>query len=368
MSKPRTGSRSEYMHWAKLCYGARYNLATSGLENLPLAELPFRAEDLELSAHGSYGYPPLLERIASRYGVPSKCVVEATGTSMANHLAMAALVEPGDEVLIETPAYGLLLDLAEYLGARVERFARRFEDAFAIDVETLRRKVSDKTKLIVLTNLHNPSGVEAPDSVMLEVGQIAERVGAGVLVDEVYLEMDYARPGRTVFREGGPLVVTSSLTKAFGLSGLRCGWVLADAALAEKMWRINDLYGVNPATIAQQLSVVAFDHLDEIAARARRMLATNRALMQEFLAKRPDVEAVWPTAGTVVFARLRNGQGEAFCHFLRKEYETSVVPGRFFEMPEYFRVGLGGETEMTGKALKQLERALNEFSAARKLK
>ncbi len=352
------------MRWAKLCSGARYNLATSGIESLPLAELPVRMEELELSAHGSYGYRPLLERIAARYRVPAECVVEATGTSMANHLAMAATLEPGDEVLIEAPAYGLLAELAEYLGARVERFARRFEDGFAIDLDALRRKLSNRTRLIVLTNLHNPSGMEAPESLLQELGGIAERVGAKVLVDEVYLEMDYNRPGRTIFSPDGPFLVTSSLTKAFGLSGLRCGWVLAEAALAEKMWRINDLFGVNPATIAQQLSAIAFDHLDAIAARARRILTENRALLKEFLGTRREIEAAWPEAGTILFARLRDGQGEGFCNVLREKYEVSVVPGRFFEMPEYFRAGVGGETEMVRASLAQLGHALDELSTA----
>jgi len=350
------------MRWAKLCSGARYNLATSGIANLPLAELPVRAEELELLGNESYGYGPLVERIAARYGAPRECVVEAMGTSMANHLAMAATVEPGDEVLIEAPAYGLLIELAEYLGARVERFERRFEDGFAIDVDALRRKVSERTRLIVLTNLHNPSGVEAAESALRAAGEVAQRVGANVLVDEVYLELDADRPGRTIFRAGGPFIVTSSLTKAFGLSGLRCGWVLAEAALAEKMWRINDLYGVNPAGIAQRLSVVAFDHLRAIGERAQRMLAANRALLKELVESRPEMEAVWPAAGTILFARLKNGQSEAFCRALREKYEVSVVPGRFFGMPEFFRIGVGGETEMVRASLGQLGRALDEFS------
>lgn len=350
------------MRWAKLCSGARYNLATSGIANLPLAELPVRAEELEISANDSYGYGPLVERIAARYGAPRECVVEATGTSMANHLAMAATVEPGDEVLIEAPAYGLLIELAQYLGARVERFTRRFEDGFAIDMDALRRKVSDRTRLIILTNLHNPSGVEAADTALREVGEIAQRVGAKVLVDEVYLELDFDRPGRTIFRADGPFVVTSSLTKAFGLSGLRCGWVLAESALAEKMWRINDLYGVNPAGIAQRLSVVAFDDLPAIATRAQRMLGVNRALLKELAASRPEIEAVWPSAGTILFARLRKGQSEAFCSVLREKYEVSVVPGRFFGMPEFFRIGVGGQTEMVRASLEQFGRALDEFS------
>ncbi len=131
MSRPRREIRSAYMEWAKRRSHARLNLATSGLANFPLAKLPVRLEDLELSGPSHYGYEPLQRRLAVRCGVKPECVVAATGTSMANHLAMAALLNSGDEILIEHPTYELLLNVAEYLGAQIRRFSRRFEDNFA---------------------------------------------------------------------------------------------------------------------------------------------------------------------------------------------------------------------------------------------
>src|SRR5450755_3106815 len=116
--------QSEYMHWAKTASRARFNLATSGVGAFPMRDLPFDFSTLEIQGDNSYGYGPLLEAIATKYDVDPDCVVEAAGTSMANHLAMAALIEPGDEVLIEHPAYGPLLDAARYLEADVKRFVR----------------------------------------------------------------------------------------------------------------------------------------------------------------------------------------------------------------------------------------------------
>ena len=124
---------SRYMEWAKTRSSAPFNLATSGLTSVPMAEFPLRVEELEITG-GGYGYGPLLERIARQTGAPVECIVTAEGTSMANHLAMAALLEPGDEVLIEQPTYGLLLDVANYLGARVKRIARTFENNFDISL------------------------------------------------------------------------------------------------------------------------------------------------------------------------------------------------------------------------------------------
>src|SRR3974390_41804 len=116
---PRTQSRSPYMEFSKLHTDARFKLAASGMMSYPLAELPVRLEDLEIDGTDAYGYAPLNERLARLNGVPPECVVAAAGTSMANHLAMAATLEPGDDVLVERPTYELLVNLAQYLGANV---------------------------------------------------------------------------------------------------------------------------------------------------------------------------------------------------------------------------------------------------------
>jgi hypothetical protein len=121
------------MEWAKLRSGARFNLAASGMPNLPLSRLGVAIDDLEITGPGGYGYQPLQEALAAKCGVDPENVVAATGTSMANHLALAALIEPGDEVMIEQPAYELLITTAEYLGAKILRFPRPFDAGFQLD-------------------------------------------------------------------------------------------------------------------------------------------------------------------------------------------------------------------------------------------
>src|SRR5436853_7436018 len=151
-------TQSIYMQWAKKRPKVKYDLALSGILNLPFSELEATIEDIDLNGDNSYGYRPLVEALAAHCRVdPESVITISGGTSMANHLAMAAAIEHGDEVLIEEPTYEPLLALAEYFGARVKRFSRSFEDNFRIDVDELERKVNSATKLIVLTNLHNPS-------------------------------------------------------------------------------------------------------------------------------------------------------------------------------------------------------------------
>jgi hypothetical protein len=344
------------MHWAKTQSRARFNLATSGVGSFPLAELP-RQPALEINGDSTYGYAPLKQAIARKCGVDPDCVVAAAGTSMANHLAMAALVDPGDEVLIEHPAYELLVAAALFLGAEVKRFARAEENGYALDPAAIRASLTSKTKLIVVTNLHNPTSVLTPDAVLREVGDLARSVGAHVLVDEVYLDAVYENTPRTAYLLGPEFIVTSSLTKVYGLSGLRCGWILAQPDLARAMWRLNDLFGSIPAHPAELLSVAAFEHLDFIRERARKVVEADRALLrgaglQAGVPSGPGPPG--PAWGTTAFLRLPGGNVDAFLSRLRTDYETTAVPGRFFEMPDHFRIGMGVNTEMFREGLRRL--------------
>jgi aspartate/methionine/tyrosine aminotransferase len=370
MSGLEQSKRSVYMEWAKTHSHARFNLATSGLISVPLSEFPVRLEDLEITEPGGYGYEALQQRLARHNGVPEECVVAATGTSMANHLAMAAVLNPGDEVLVEQPVYGPLLDVAEYLQARVKRIPRRFETGFALEPEEIERAITKETRLIVLSNLHNPSGSLAPAATLRTIGEMAHRVGAHVLVDEVYLDMLFDRGapfcfpiGQSIAPSGdNPFIATSSLTKVYGLSGLRCGWILASPPLTKRMWLLNDLYGAVAAHAAERMSVIAFDHLDQFRERAQSLLAANRVVIDAFLDSRSDLECFRPRAGTVFFPRLTHGDPETFFKLLRDKYETTVVPGAFFEMPRHFRIGIGGETAGLRAGLERLSSALDDFA------
>ena len=359
MTPAREVISSSYMYWAKTSSTAKFNLATSGVSNLKLRELRVSLDDLEIT-NGGYGYQPLIQAIANRYRVESDSIVTAAGTTFANHLAIAALIKPGDEVLVEQPTYEPLLALIRYLGAQVKRFSRKFEGGFQISLKELESVVTRNTRLIVIANLHNPSGVLIDQSTMKQIGEIARRVGARVLVDEVYMETLFEETPRTDFHLGNEFVVTSSLTKAFGLSGLRCGWIFAEPELARRMWLLNDLFASTPVHAGERLSVVAIEQLAEIGGRAKELLDRNRGILNEFLDTREDLEVIRPEFGTVMFPRVRQGSADGLCQLLREKYETTVVPGRFFEMPEHFRVGITADTETLETGLDKLAKALDE--------
>jgi len=356
-----THKHSDYMHWSKTQSRARFNLATSGVGPFLLRELPVELDTLEINgdySYSGYGYPPLQKVIAAHHGVDPECVVEAAGTSMANHLAMAAILEPGAEVLIEHPTYGPILDVARYLGANVKRFPRIKEIGWAVDQVAVIHRITPKTRLIVITNLHNPTSTLTPNSVLRDIGEIARSNGALVLVDEVYLDAVYQRTPRTSFHLGPEFVVTSSLTKVYGVSGLRCGWILARPDLAWKMRRLNDLYSATPVYPGLLLAVAAFKHLNRLREKARRIVDADRKLLGDFLRQQSALSTVWTDWGTTSFVGLRNGNADDFLERLRTKFDTSAVPGRFFEMPDHFRIGMGVNTEMFAEGLNRISRAL----------
>jgi aspartate/methionine/tyrosine aminotransferase len=352
--------KSDYMHFAKFGTAAKYNIASSGVKDALLSDLDLDWGDLALHGPNAGGYQPLKEKIAARFGVDaSHVVMPGGGCSFSNHLAMAAMVAPGDRVVVEDPTYELLIDALRYLQADVHRFQRKPEEAWRLDPDRVAEALTPDTRLVVITNLHNPSSALESEATIHAVAEVAARVGAMVLVDEVYLELMFKDgQARTSFRPTGNIVITSSLTKAYGVTGLRCGWILAPAELATKMNRLNDLYGVHPPHIAERMSVVALDRLPHLRARASSLIDVNRAAYRELLDGHEALEQSVFDQGTTVFPRLKQTDGDALFRRMMQDFETSIVPGRFFNRPNHIRVGLGGDVETTRIGLQRLAEAL----------
>ncbi len=353
--------RAAYMQWAKQHSRARWDLCGSNLLPCSNEDLPEAAAVLQINGTNDDGYNPLCEAIARRYGVSADRVATGTGTSGVNFLVCAALLDAGDEVAIETPGYDPLFAAAQLLGAKVVYFERRFEDGYCVDPDRVARAMTNRTRLVVITNLHNPSGVRASDEALAAVGRLAERGGAYVLVDEVYLDSTFGGPAaRPAALLGDRFIATSSLTKSYGLAGLRCGWALAAPDVAERIRRARDIVDGTGVFPAERMSVVAFEHLDRLAFRARKILETNFALVRGFLDLRPELEYVAPAGGTVVFPRLCGvTDATAFIDRMFCEEEVGVVPGHFFQAPAHFRLAFGGQIHTLQEGLDRIGRLLD---------
>lgn len=358
-------TQSTYMQWAKKRPKVTYDLALSGILNLPFPELEATIDDIDLNGDNSYGFGPLVEALATHCQVaPEQVVTISGGTSMANHLAMAAAIEPGDELLIEYPTYEPLLALAQYFGARVNRFARKFENGFHIDLDDLQEQITGRTRLIVITNLHNPSSTLTDEDTLRRIGEIADSVGARVLVDEVYLEALFESAPRSSVHLGPQFIATASLTKGYGLSGLRCGWILAEPELAERMRLLHDVFGSLAPHPAERLSVVAMRKLPKFITRAKNILENNRAVLNDFLTTREELAGTVPQSGTTCFPRLEKGNVDELWSLLHEKYDTAFVPGRFFEMPQHLRIGICAAPELFRTGIERLGKALDELGGS----
>ncbi len=351
-----------YLLWAKTRQPASIDLAGSNLVPCTLDDLPGAREAVDLTAPNDNGFAPLTNAIARHYGVTGDRIVTGHGCSGANFLTVAALVGPGDDVLIERPTYDPLIGACRLMGARVERFDRRFEDGWRLDLDAIKARLTPRTRLVVVTSPHNPTGAVIDAETLVTLGRLADAVGAHVLVDEVYLDganFVVAGRGTPAAALKGPLLSTSSLTKSFGLPGLRCGWVVAPPAVAARIRRTRDVVDNAESAPADRLGAFAFASLPAIAERAARLLGHNIRHAREFFARHPELEITEPPSASVVFPRLLGlADSGPFVRRLLHEHGVAVAPGYFFEAPAHFRVSLAGRSEVLAAGLERLALAL----------
>ena len=354
---------SEYLEWARAHGTVRYSLALSGVPPCDVSLLSPSVDDFTMVADNEYGWPPLLERIARRYGVDPENVVLAHGTSMANHLACASLVEAGDHVIIEWPVYDPLVAVPRYLDCEVSFFERRAEDGYALDVARVERALTPRTRLVILSNLHNPTGAVVNRAELESLARLAGSRDLYVLVDEVYLEWNYGvgddPETRSAINISPRFITTRSLTKVFGLAALRAGWILAEAGLATRMRRLNGLFASAMSHPAERLAARALDNAETLLEKQRTRVDQNRSIAAKFIASQPRLSWMPPDAGTVGFVRLEGGDVDGLVERLLAN-DSLVTPGRFFGVNDHFRIGFGMEADHLNEGLKRLASALKE--------
>ena len=339
--------RSVYMRWAKEHAAARYNLANSGL-------LACGTGDLASGAGGRAGERPEPGRLSAPPGGDRGAVRRGPGAGRAGggdlgrelpRLRRAAWSR-ATRCWWSSPPTSRSWPLLAFLGARIRRFARRFEDGWRIDLDDLRKADVGRVRLVVVTNPHNPSGrAAARAEEMAEVARIAERAGALVLVDEVYRDIWFEEAPPSHVHLGPHVLATNSLTKSYGLSGLRCGWVLARAGAGRPHAPGPRLHGGGGLHAERRAGARGLPAAPDAWRRGRRaILDPNIQLIRDVSA--PST----PTGSTassrrgrmMVFPRLRKEEDSEPLHDRLRALETSIVPGRFFENPRHFRLGLRG--------------------------
>jgi aspartate/methionine/tyrosine aminotransferase len=350
---PRPVPSFRYMEWAKArSPGPRYNLAQSGAPSLGPADLGLRVEDLRFKVRGGYGDRELMPALAARYRVPEAEIVPAVGSSLANWLVLSTLLSPGDLVLVEEPCYESLATIPRLLGAVVRPVVRRFEEDWALPVEAIERGFADGARIAILTDPHNPSGVTSGDDALRRAAAAAEGAGGWLLVDEVY--RDY-REVSTTRHLGARVIATSSLTKVYGLGGLRAGWVFAPADVAADLHRMQDYLGVEFPGPSASIAVVGLRQADAILERHRALARRGREIALGWIEGRKDLEVIPPGPGLICFPRVTSGADTAaVVSRLEAEHETTAVPGEHFGRPGHLRIGFGVAEETLREGLRRI--------------
>ena len=342
----------------------RYNLSESGVHPLSVRELLSLAEsaadpllDVRLGYSQSNGTDALRERIAALYpGATPDQVLVTNGSAEANYVAALGVIEPGDQVAMLLPNYLQLWGHVQNLGAQVRPFRLHEERGWAPDPAEIRAAIAPGTKLVVVTNPHNPTGHILADAMRRAIIDRAAEVGAWLLADEVYMGAE--RDGRTTASFWGSydrLLCVAGLSKAYGLPGLRIGWLVGPAPIVADAWARHDYTTIGPSGASDHLATLALQPAvrERLLARTRGILRENYPVLEQWL-KSFGASFTWvpPQAGAICFVRYRPAiDGEALVERVRAGQNVLLVPGEHFGMPGYIRFGFGNELPELREAL-----------------
>ncbi|UCE06839.1 MAG: aminotransferase class I/II-fold pyridoxal phosphate-dependent enzyme [bacterium] len=350
-----------------------YNLSESGIHPLQLYEI-LTKEDLKDLAFTSLGYnqtngsAELRATIADLYrGASGENILVTTGSAEANFLSIWCLIEPGDALALMLPNYMQIWGLANAFGAKVKSFHLIPNDGrWQIDWDELEKSVTPSTKLIAICNPNNPTGAQLKLDEMNRICDMATKTNAWILSDEVYRGAE--RIGditSTFWRQYDKVIAVGGLSKAYGLPGLRIGWVVAPPDLVEKLWSYHDYTTICPNPLSDRLAKIALSspNREKILERTQKIVRTNFKILENWMNSHDGLfECIPPIAGAIALAKYNlNITSLELVTRLRKEKSVLVVPGEHFFMENYLRFGFGGPSDYLQKALNRISQLISEI-------
>jgi aspartate/methionine/tyrosine aminotransferase len=352
-----------------------FNLAESGVQPVSLAELQAIADvdpgDTLLGYGHTDGSPLLRERVAGLYpGATAANVMATVGSAEANFLALWRLVEPGDRVVVVRPTYEQTTGLAAGLGAHVESVWLDEERDWQPVPGDAARAIEPGARLVVVTNPNNPTAQPLGEEAIAEIVETAESVGAWILSDEVYAGGELSGdPTPSLWGRTDRLLVSASLSKAYGLAGLRLGWLVAPAEFREDLWARKDYTTIAPSPLCDRLGAAALEPgvRRRLLDRGRKILEKNLDVLDRWAAGHTGVLSYSrPRAGAVAFFRydLPIGSAELATRLLEQQ-SVLIVPGDQFGIEGHFRIGYGYTSPPLADGLERVSRLIDELASVR---
>ncbi len=350
----------KYLDWARENMGnVPFDLANSALRRLRAEDLELTIDQIPLSAPGDKDDAELIDLLARQYQVRPTNIALTSGATAGIFLSLSSILSPGEEVLVESPCYEPLVRVARHLGAEVKSLERTFEKRFQLDLEVLERRISRNTRAIVITNLHNPSGVATQPEKLQTVRQIAKEAGAHVICSEVYLDAAFERPLVPAATLGENMITLSSVSKVFGLGPTRMGWIVAEERVIDRVHRVENYIYCETSYPSQRIALAALKRREALRERALETLRTNFNVLKDWVHSHAEVRWVEPDGGNIALLRLLHGIDSWEFHRLAKEkHGTLVAPGDLFQAKGFIRVSFGGEPDVFYRGLENLSQAL----------
>lgn len=340
-----------------------YDIGESGVKFQTIKDLDIDLDETELRYGYHLGHPDLRKEIAKQYnGNSLNNIAVTTGASEANFAIIAHLVGSKDNLVVEHPTYPSLYQVARSLGKNLTLFKLEWSDDFRPDLDKLRKLVKPNTKLISLTHPNNPTGSVITKEELKEAIEIAEEVGAYLMVDETYRDLMFGTPPPCAATLNKRAISLTSMSKTWGLPGIRIGWAVADTPIVEAIRTVREQVTICNSSVGEAITKEVLRKRDEILPVIRKAVVSNYKIVEEWMNSQEWLEWIRPNSGVVCAPRLKKGGStDKLCELLVKKYRTFTVPGSRMELDGHFRLGFGGEQEELIQGLEQLSRALKEI-------
>jgi aspartate/methionine/tyrosine aminotransferase len=324
----------------------RYNLTESSFQDIHLHALDLDLRDLLLCYGDHRGHPGLREWLAADAQLHPDQVLVTVGAASALFMIATTLLRAGDQMVVVRPNYATNIETPKAIGADIRYVDLRFEDGWRIDLDTVRAAVTPATRVISVTHPHNPTGTCLRLADLLALVEIAEAHGCWLLVDETYRDLQWGAklPHATTFSTR--VISVSSMSKAYGLPGIRIGWLLCrDTALMETLLAAKEQIFITGSVLDEEVAFRYLKARDRFLPSITSLVQANFGILKDWMAGQDDLEWVEPSGGVVCFPRMRRPETidiDRFYSLLNTEFGTYVGPGHWFEQPRhYMRIGYG---------------------------
>ncbi|MCP4583293.1 MAG: aminotransferase class I/II-fold pyridoxal phosphate-dependent enzyme [candidate division Zixibacteria bacterium] len=325
-----------------------------------LARFQKEAED-RINVSYAWGHPGLISNIAKRYGTSPENVMPTNGATNAIYLVCRSLLKESDHVVIEAPVYEHLMASPEFISCNITILKRRPSE-YSVDLDELANAIRSDTKLLIITNLHNPSGTYLDDDYLRRIADTAKSRNKDIriLVDEIYHDFIPGKPAPAATLDDC-FITLNSLTKVYGLGMIHCGWVIAERQIVKELKKLQVLVEGCGSRLLDSFSSLIIENLDEFLDHSHKIATGNREIMKEYIQPLIDngllTEDI-PVHGCIYFPKVSNIEDtKSLAENLADKFNVHIVPGHFFREPGHIRIGFGAKPE-------QLKRNLGKFVEA----